>query len=160
MHFVDRKAAIFCFIEVKKMKKMKKTKTNIRVATWNLGTLNKRDVEIVETLSRRQVDICCVQEHGFKGFHEPNQDHALTGNDCKFNFFCAQAGIMLTGNWAKLLKSSAYLTGSFFSNLSLARQVSSFYQCTHLKWAELALKRNVSMTSCYALLPRSQPLRY
>ena len=56
--------------KTKKTKKMKKTitvwcKTNITVATWNLGSLNKRNVKVVETLSRWQVDICGVQEHRF-----------------------------------------------------------------------------------------------
>ena len=42
----------------------------------------------------------------------------------------------------------------------LARLFSPSYKCTHLKWVELVLKRNVFMTSCNALLPRFQPSRY
>ena len=52
--------------KIKKTKKMKKTKTNITVATWNVGTLNERGAEVVDTLSRQQVDICGLQEHWFK----------------------------------------------------------------------------------------------
>ena len=98
-----------------KMMKTQKTKTNIRVATWNLGTQNDREAEVVETLSRWLVDICGVQEDGFKDA----QVRTLTGKDCKFKFFCARDGIVLAENWADkfyLLKYSASLTGSFFSN--------------------------------------------
>ena len=49
----------------------------------------------------------------------------------------------------KLLKPSVSLTGSFFSNWSLTRQISTSSQCTHLKWADLNIKRNISTTSCY-----------
>ena len=73
--------------KTKKPKKMKKTKTNIRVATWNLGSLNKRNAEVVETLSRRQVDICGVQEHRLTGSLQPNQVRTLTDKGCKFNFY-------------------------------------------------------------------------
>ena len=62
---------------------------------------------MVETLSRRRVDICGVQEHGDKGSLEPNQVRILTGKDCKYKFFfCAQqsghggAGILLAESWA------------------------------------------------------------
>ena len=58
----------------------------------------------------------------------------------------------------KLLKSSPYLTGSFFSNWSLARLFLLFYQCANLKWAELVLNGNVSMTSCNAVLPLICPV--
>ena len=78
----------------------KKTKTNIRVATWNLGSLNKNNSEVVETLSRWQVDNCGVQEHRFTGSLEPREVCTLTGKDCKFKFFFgAQAGTMLEENW-------------------------------------------------------------
>ena len=39
----------------------------IRVASWNIGTIKGRSLEVVETLERRKVDICCVQETRFRG---------------------------------------------------------------------------------------------
>ena len=60
----------------------------------------------------------------------------------------------------KLLRSSASLAGSFFSNWSSTRQFSPSSQWKHLKSDEMNLKRNAYMTSCNTLLPRSQPLRY
>ena len=87
--------------QTKKIKKLKKITTNIRVATWDFGSLNKRNAEVVETLSMRQVDICGVQEHMFTGSLEPKQVRTLTNKDWKFKFFfCARTGIMLSENWA------------------------------------------------------------
>ena len=34
----------------------------IRFATWNIGTMSGRSAEVVETLHRRKIDVCCVQE--------------------------------------------------------------------------------------------------
>ena len=36
---------------------------NFRVGTLNVNTLKGRVCEVVETLSRRKVDLCCVQEN-------------------------------------------------------------------------------------------------
>ena len=43
------------------------TKTKLRVATVNVGTLNKRANEVAETFSRRRVDIGCLQETRYRG---------------------------------------------------------------------------------------------
>ena len=34
----------------------------IRFATWNIGTMSGRSAEVVETLHRRKIDVCCVKE--------------------------------------------------------------------------------------------------
>uniref|UniRef100_A0A8C4QPJ3 PX domain-containing protein n=1 Tax=Eptatretus burgeri TaxID=7764 RepID=A0A8C4QPJ3_EPTBU len=39
----------------------------LRFGTWNVGTMTGRSGEVVETLVRRRVDICCVQETRWKG---------------------------------------------------------------------------------------------
>ena len=41
--------------------------SNLRIASWNVGTLRGRSNEIVDTLYRRNVDICCVQEVRWRG---------------------------------------------------------------------------------------------
>ena len=41
--------------------KSSKHPTKFRDATWNVGTLKSRSVEVVETLSRRRVDLCGVR---------------------------------------------------------------------------------------------------
>ena len=35
-----------------------------RLGTLNVGTMRGRSGEVVETLSRRHIDLCCVQETG------------------------------------------------------------------------------------------------
>jgi len=39
----------------------------IRFATWNNGTMSGRSAEVVETLRRRKIDVCCVQETRWTG---------------------------------------------------------------------------------------------
>ena len=39
----------------------------LRVGTLNVGTLRGRSNEIIETLERRKLDICCVQEVRWRG---------------------------------------------------------------------------------------------
>ena len=39
----------------------------IRFATWNIGTMSGRSAEVVETLHRRKIDVCCVQETRWTG---------------------------------------------------------------------------------------------
>ena len=79
---------------------MKKTKTNVRMVTWNLGTLNESGAEVTETSSWQEVDICDEQKHRLTASLERNQVHMLTGKKCKFKFFYAQVGILLAENLA------------------------------------------------------------
>ena len=39
----------------------------IRFATWNIGTMSSRSAEVVETLHRRKIDVCCLQERRWTG---------------------------------------------------------------------------------------------
>ena len=41
--------------------------SRIRVGTVNVGTMSGRGSEVVEMLTRRKVDICCVQETRWRG---------------------------------------------------------------------------------------------
>ena len=40
---------------------------NFRIATVNLDTLNKKEGQVVETLTLRRIDLCCVQEIRWRG---------------------------------------------------------------------------------------------
>ena len=51
----------------------------IRFSTWNVGSMSGKWGEISETLKRRCVDICCLQEMRWKG-----QGAKMTGNGFKF----------------------------------------------------------------------------
>ena len=46
-----------------------KHQRKFRVGTLNVNTLKGRVCEVVETLSRRRVDLCCVQETRYRGGH-------------------------------------------------------------------------------------------
>ena len=50
-------------------------RARFRIATWNLGSLNGRDREVVEELRRRNVDICCLQET-----RHPGEGSKMLGN--------------------------------------------------------------------------------
>ncbi|CAH2227836.1 jg6307, partial [Pararge aegeria aegeria] len=46
--------------------------TNMRLATWNIGSLTGRSQELAETLHRRNINICCIQELKWKGSKSRN----------------------------------------------------------------------------------------
>ena len=41
--------------------------TNFRIGTLNVGTLRGKSGEVVETLTRRGIDLCCLQAVRWKG---------------------------------------------------------------------------------------------
>ena len=55
----------------------------LRVATLNVGTMKGRASEVVETVSRRGVDLCCLQETRYKG----NTPFFITGKDSRYKCF-------------------------------------------------------------------------
>ena len=64
--------------------------TKFRWATWNVGTLKGRQCEVIETLTRRRVDICGVSEHRWAGGLAANQTRRLKGKDSSYQFYwCA-----------------------------------------------------------------------
>ena len=84
------------------------TKTKFRVATWNVGTLKKRGCEIVETLSRRKVDLCGIQEHRWAGGLLTNQSRMIKGRDSTYKFFWSGndrglggSGFLLAEKWTE-----------------------------------------------------------
>ena len=74
----------------------------IKVASWNIGSMNGRDGEVVEALERRRVDFCCVQEHRRDGkFNEHIQ-----GRREEYKFFWSGGsgrqggvGVLLAEQW-------------------------------------------------------------
>ena len=87
-------------------KSSKHLSSKIRIATWNVGTLKKRSNEVVETLSRRHIDICGFQEHRWSGSLLPYQTRLLTGKNLSYKLYwcCSQeryggAGILLSEQW-------------------------------------------------------------
>jgi hypothetical protein len=47
--------------------KRKVDAVDVRIASWNVGSLTKRSGEVVDVLRKRRVDVCCMQEARWKG---------------------------------------------------------------------------------------------
>ena len=94
--------------KVRRIPRLKNTiNERIKVATANIGTLRGRRREIVEMLTRRKVDICCLQEVRYKNegcitFGSGDQKYKLwyAGNDQSSN----GVGIMMKQGLAESLK--------------------------------------------------------
>ena len=74
----------------------------LRIATVNVGTMTGRSNEVVEMLSRRGVDVCCLQETRWRG----GSARKIEGKDCYYKFFwCGDdtgyggVGIMIAEKW-------------------------------------------------------------
>ena len=50
----------------------------LRIASLNVGTMKGRSAEVVETLHRRNIDVCCVQETRWRG----GSARMLKGKEC------------------------------------------------------------------------------
>ena len=75
-----------------------------RVATLNVGSLKGRGPEVVETLTRRHVDLCAIQEHNWRGASA----RAIKGKDTVYKFFWSGSpegrggvGFLLASEWSK-----------------------------------------------------------
>ena len=80
-------------------------KTLFKVASLNVGSLKSRGSEVIETIFRRKMDICAIQEHRWAGGTESNQFRILKGqNKTKF-YWCGNksglggAGFLLAEKW-------------------------------------------------------------
>ena len=69
-----------------------------RIGTVNVGTLGGTDLvkagEVVETLTRRGIDLCCVQESRWNG----RSCRLVTGKDSVYKFFWVGGGRSI-GGW-------------------------------------------------------------
>ena len=59
------------------------SKQKIRVGSLNVGTMRAKDNEVVETVSRRNISICAIQESRWKG----QSARMLTGKQSRLKFF-------------------------------------------------------------------------
>ena len=75
---------------------------SFRVGTLNVGTMKQKASEVVETVSRRRVDLCCLQETRWKmeGVKQ------IVGKDSRFNLFWSGndkgtggVGVLLAEEW-------------------------------------------------------------
>ena len=84
----------------------------LRFASLNVGTMRGRASEVVETLTRRRIDICCVQESRWKG----GSARFISGKDSRFKFFWSGeenglggVGILIAEKWVDSVLSVARL---------------------------------------------------
>ena len=84
--------------------KGKKDGRRVRVASWNVGSMRRRGGELVEGLDRRRVDVCCVQEHRWRG----ESARMITGRDSRYKFYwignqtgIGGVGILVREKWVE-----------------------------------------------------------
>ena len=72
------------------------------IASWNICTMRGRSSEIVETIKRRNVDLCCVQEVRWRGASA----RYITEKDSSYKFFwvgnnqgTSGVGVLLAEKW-------------------------------------------------------------
>ena len=77
---------------------------SFRVATLNVGTMRGRAGEVVETMSRRGVDVCCLQEVRWRG----KGTRMVCGKDSRYKFFWSGSqsgtggvGILINEKWTE-----------------------------------------------------------
>ena len=85
-----------------KLPDQKKLQERLRAATVNVGTLRGRASEVVETVSRRNIDICCLQEVCWRGAGT----RTIAGKDTQYKLFWignqegnGGVGVMLAEKW-------------------------------------------------------------
>ena len=73
-----------------------------RVGTLNVNTLRGRVCEVVETLSRRKVDVCCIQETRYRG----GSCRTIKGKDTRYKLYwsgndkgTAGVGVFVAEEW-------------------------------------------------------------
>ena len=66
------------------------------------SSLRGRVCEVVETLSRRKVDVCCIQETGYRG----GNCHIIKGKDTRYKLYwsgndkgTAGVGVFVAEEW-------------------------------------------------------------
>ena len=85
-----------------------------------IGTMRGRSSEIVETITRRNVDLCCVQEVRWRGASA----RYITGKDSRYKFFwvgndqgTSGVAVLLAEKWVtKCMTSNECRTESCCSN--------------------------------------------
>ena len=75
----------------------------LRIGTVNVGSMSRRDGEVVDMLERRNIDICCLQETRWKG------SKAKVMGDYKFYWIgckegLAGVGVMVAERWVNKVK--------------------------------------------------------
>ena len=89
-------------MDIRSARLQERLQERLRVATVNVGTLRGRASEVVETVSRRNIDICCLQDVRWRGAGT----RTITGKDTQYKLFWignqegnGGVGVMLAEKW-------------------------------------------------------------
>ena len=133
---------------------------SFRVGTLNVGTMKQKASEVVETVSRRRVDLCCLQETRWKmeGVKQ------IVGKDSRFKLFWSGndkgtggVGVLLAEEWwEKVFEVVRVSDRIILIRMTIGKTVFVFV-CVYAPQANLAsLRRTVSTRCCNARYPKSQ----
>ena len=78
------------------------TEQKFRLESLNFGTIRGYAGEVVETMTRRKVDVCCIQEVRCRGASA----RLITGKNCEYKIYwvgnnlgLGGVEILVAGNW-------------------------------------------------------------
>ena len=128
----------------------------------NVGTLKRRSNEVVETITRKNIDICAIQEHRWSGGIEANQSHVLKGKNPNISSTGVETELTLQGlvsvlprnGLTKFLTFNVSQTEFFCYVWLLARKFSVPSHFMPHKLVDPTTKRNTFMTYCSIWLPK------
>ena len=102
----------------------------LHVSSWNVGTMGGRASEVVETIGRRRINICCVQESRWNGCSA----RLISAKGFRFKFIWSRdilvfggVGVLLNENWIDKVISVVRLNHRIMSVPILEGQVN----CKH-----------------------------
>ena len=108
--------------------------SKFRAASLNVGTLKEKEAEVVETLTRRGIDLCCLQETRLAGSDDANQARFIAGKDTKYKlYWCGNkqglggVGILLAEKWVdKVFKVERFTDRIMLLKLIIGNAVLTF----------------------------------
>ena len=133
---------------------------SFRVGTFNVGTMKQKASEVVETVSRKRVDLCCLQETGWKieGVKQ------IVGKDSRFKLFWSGndkgtggVGVLLAEEWwEKVFEVVRVSDRIILIRMSIGKTVFVFV-CVYAPQANLSeFEKDHSTRCCNARYPKSQ----
>ena len=107
-----------------------------RVGTLNVNTLRGRVCEVVETLSLRKVDVCCIQETRYSGGY----CRIIKGKDTRYKLYwsrndkdTAGVGVFVAEDWTeKVLEVQRVSDRIILVKLIVGQRVVTFFVCVCL----------------------------
>ena len=101
-----------------------------KIASWNIDTMRGRSSEIVETITRRNIDLCCLQEVRWRGASARH----ITGKDSRYKFFwvgnnqgTSGIGVLLAEKWVDKVYDIKRVSDRIMLIKLLVGRLSSWY---------------------------------